>query len=218
MFLTDISCCTLPHAHAPLTKLPVHRTRGLLDENELVDGAARGPGFTVTVPSRNVNGTLVPQTVYDVYPNLARFGKWDQCCTCRQCSILKHICPHLVCVVITLRDSSLMQYDKPWFTPENWQLAVGVGSGSPISAAEILTQTKCLQTSGELQPLKELPLAIKGCGRPSLKLDAESEKRFRSFVESIDHVEKMQEAAVREVISGKARKNPGGQGTPKTCG
>ena len=123
----------------------------------------------------------------------------------------------MIRVVRTINLNELSLYDKPWFSHENWQKAVGVVMGSAIGAGEILSRVRDLQQNKSLEPLKELPLCVQGIGRPRARLDKESERRFKSFLESARHIERMQEAAVREVLTGKARKNPGGRGTKKSC-
>ena len=71
--------------------------------------------------------------------------------------------------------------------------------------------------AGELIDYEELQMAIRGCGRPSQKLSAGEEKRFMSFYEKLHKLRDMKAEAVREVVSGRAGKNPGGAGTVKRC-
>ena len=64
-----------------------------------------------------------------------------------------------------------------------------VGQGwSPISANEIIEACRLLEFNSEFLNLLELGISVKGCGRPSQKLNAAETQRLKSFYEKIEDV------------------------------
>jgi hypothetical protein len=159
-----------------------------------------GKVFNVTERAKLINGKAMPPVRWNVRPSLARYGPYEDACSCGRHASEYLTCDHVQCVLESTTVTSPEAYRKYWLSAEAWQAQVGE-LWEPLSAMEILSHWARMEAEGSMPSLLEPNIAIQGCGRPSGKLNAATTQRLRAFWEVMEQADILSESVVKEVYA-----------------